>query len=497
VISSWLLDLTAEALYQTPDLDEYAGHVSDSGEGRWTIQAAVEEGVPVPVLAASLFNRFARAARPTGQPRPLRDAQRLRRHLERVGTVTETADPEQAQQLTTRSPRGLGLRRTPDPCALVIFGASGDLTHKKIMPALYRALRPRAPPSRYRRRLPHRRGRRLLPPGDMEGGEAACARPFRQEVWDRLAPQLHYVAMDFADSGGEDKLHDELGRIDEEKQLGGNSVFYLAVPPPAFPSIVEALGSGATSEADAARRREAVRPRPRVGEAADGDASRVLHRGRDLPDRPLPGQETVRTCSRLLANGIFEPIWNRQFIDHVQITVAESIGIELRAGYYEHAGAIRDIFQNHLLQLLAITAMEPPIDFRSDSVHNEKVKVLRAHTPGPRSVVRGQYGRGSSRARGRRVSRGGGRRAGFDDGDVRRREALRRQLALGRHAVLRAHGQSGSRGTRRRSRSSSSRLPSAVRGDRRGRAALERPHRPRAARRACRWRSARRCRDRA
>src|SRR5207253_2744036 len=108
------------------------------------------------------------------------------------------------------------------------------------------------------------------------------------------------------------------------------------------------------------------------------------------------GKETVQNMLALrFSNGIFEPIWNRQFIDHVQITVAESIGIEGRAAYYEQAGAIRDIFQNHLLQLIALTAMEPPIDFTADSIRNEKVKVLKAiHTPGPKHVARGQYGRG-------------------------------------------------------------------------------------------------------
>ena len=120
---------------------------------------------------------------------------------------------------------------------------------------------------------------------------------------------------------------------------------------------------------------------------AEGEVFRIDH---------YLGKETVQNMLALrFANGIFEPIWNRQFIDHVQITVAESIGIEGRAGYYEQAGAIRDIFQNHLLQLVAITAMEPPIDFTADSVRNEKVKVLKSlHTPGPKHVVRGQYGRG-------------------------------------------------------------------------------------------------------
>src|ERR1700751_2131429 len=156
--------------------------------------------------------------------------------------MTETV--EQPMQKENPLAEGLALRRTPDPCALVVFGASGDLTHKKIMPALYALA-----------------VRRLLPPHfaivgvartdgdddsfrqDMEAAVKQHARdPFRRETWDELAPMLHYVATDFAASGGEDKVHDLLEQLDEKEQLGGNRVFYLAVPPPAFPMIVEALG---------------------------------------------------------------------------------------------------------------------------------------------------------------------------------------------------------------------------------------------------------------
>ena len=220
---------------------------------------------------------------------------------------------------------------------------------------------------------------------------------FRQDVWDELAATMRYVSTDFADEGGEDKLEQMIESCEQEQDLGGNRVYYLAVPPAAFPTIVEALGK---RKDDRGWTRLIVEKPFGHDLASARELNELLWSHFDEReifriDHYL-GKETVQNMLALrFANGIFEPIWNRQFIDHVQITVAESIGIEARAGYYESAGAIRDIFQNHLLQLLALTAMEPPIDFTAESVRNEKVKVLKSlHTPGPKSVVRGQYGRG-------------------------------------------------------------------------------------------------------
>ena len=294
---------------------------------------------------------------------------------------------------------GLRLRRTPEPCALVIFGASGDLTQRKLIPALYSlALRRLLPEQFAVVGVARTEGSSEEFAARMEEAVKEHGRDeFRQDVWDGLAEGMRYVATDFADEGGEDAVGKKLTELDEERGTGGNRVYYFAVPPTAISTLVREIGERRSTEGwtrliiekpfghDLASARSL---NEQLAEHfTENEVFRIDH---------YLGKETVQNMLALrFSNGIFEPIWNRQFIDHIQITVAESIGIGGRASFYERTGAVRDIFQNHLLQLVALTAMEPPIDFTADSVRNEKVKILRSlHTPGPKSVVRGQYGRG-------------------------------------------------------------------------------------------------------
>ena len=279
---------------------------------------------------------------------------------------------------------------------LVIFGASGDLTRRKLFPALYALA--------YRHMLPERfavLGSARSPMSTeefrrvMEEAVRQHARvEFKQEVWDELASATQYVPMEFEDDRGEDRVVEKLTELDEEQGTEGNRLYYLAVPPSAIATLVHEIGDRRASGGWA--RLIVEKPFGRDLASArrlNEEIRRYFDENEIFRIDHYLGKETVQNMLALrFANGIFEPLWSRQYVDHVQITVAESIGIEGRAAFYEQAGATRDVLQNHLLQLVALTAMEPPIDFDADAIRNEKSKVLRATDVD--AVVRGQYGRG-------------------------------------------------------------------------------------------------------
>jgi glucose-6-phosphate 1-dehydrogenase len=292
---------------------------------------------------------------------------------------------------------GLTLRRRADPCAMVIAGATGDLARRKLMPALYSLAVRRLLPEHFavvgaaRTESSDEEYREQM----REAVEEYARDPFDREVWDELAAGMRFIIFEDPARGAKE-LARALAEVDAERGTEGNHLYYFAVPPTAVSLLVPVAAADRT---EGWRRLIIEKPfgydRASARElnellAANFDESEVYRIDHYL------GKETVQNLLALrFANGIFEPIWNRQLVDHVEITVAESIGIEGRADFYERAGAIRDVFQNHLLQLVAITAMEPPSDFTADAVRNEKVKVLRSiQTPGPESVVRGQYGPG-------------------------------------------------------------------------------------------------------
>ncbi|MBX6771168.1 MAG: glucose-6-phosphate dehydrogenase [Chloroflexi bacterium] len=305
---------------------------------------------------------------------------------------------------------GLRLERTPEPCVMVIFGASGDLTRRKLMPALYNLSRERLIPAGFTVVGFARR------PIGTDGFRAAMldginqfsrSRPVQPAVWETFARGIHYHQSDFSDPDGFHRLRTLLETIDRERGTGGRRIFYLATPPSAYPEIVRQIGAAGLaqpSEPEGWARIIVEKPFGR-------DLATALELNRQIAevfredqvyriDHYL-GKETVQNILVFrFANGIFEPIWDRRYVDHVQITVSESIGMEGRARYYDETGALRDMVQNHLMQLLSLVAMEPPVAFDADAVRGEKVKVLRAIRPIPpsevdRYVVRGQYGPGS------------------------------------------------------------------------------------------------------
>jgi glucose-6-phosphate 1-dehydrogenase len=294
-----------------------------------------------------------------------------------------------------------------DPCTLVIFGASGDLAARKLMPALFNLFRNGGLPDRLRivgcARTPMEDDafREKLRPAEEPGSPGAGG------AWDEFAARLHYQAVDYTDSASFDELAAFLGRLDAEAGTMGNRIFYLAVPPILYELLARRIG-----EAGLASEREGRNGWARivVEKPFGHDLETAMDLDRSLHESFAESQvfridhylakETVQNVLIFrFANAIFEPVWNRRYVSRVRILASETLGVEHRAGYYEQAGVLRDMFQNHMMQVLALIAMEPPPRFETDWVMDEKTKVFRALRPFPiedpcENLVLGQYGPG-------------------------------------------------------------------------------------------------------
>jgi glucose-6-phosphate 1-dehydrogenase len=306
--------------------------------------------------------------------------------------------------VSSENPLTEGLERLPvHPTTLVIFGATGDLARRKLLPALYNLAHEGALPERFHLVGVSRsdKAHEDYAKEAREAIEQFSRREPDPAVLDALLAEVKYVPGVFDDPSVYETLKTTLAAFDDAAGLTLNRAFYLSTAPEFFPVIVEALGEHKLHRLKNAEVR-AIIEKPFGTTLAEAQAlnTRVLKVFREKQvfriDHYL-GKETVQNMLAFrFANTMFEPIWNRQYVDNVQITAAEDIGIGTRAGYYDHAGALRDLIQNHMLQLLCLLAMEPPVDFSADEVRNEKVKVLHSIAPpSPDATLRAQYARGT------------------------------------------------------------------------------------------------------
>lgn len=296
---------------------------------------------------------------------------------------------------------------TAPPCIMVIFGASGDLTKRKLIPALYNLKTSNLLPDNFavigvaRAEISDEEFRARLR-NDMKEFATDDIEP---EVWKWLEERLYYLSGDFSDDVTYTRLNDFLNRVDAERKSQGNYFFYLATAPDYFATVVQRLGKvGLTREQDNHWRRVVIeKPFGCDLESAkklNQEIKQFLNEHQIYRIDHYLGKETVQNIMVFrFANGIFEPTWNRGYIDSIQITAAEKVGVEQRGGYYEKAGALRDMVPNHLLQLVTLTTMEPPISFDADAVRDEQTKILQAiQRPSPeeagKRAVRGQYDAG-------------------------------------------------------------------------------------------------------
>src|SRR6202022_2953694 len=308
------------------------------------------------------------------------------------------------------SPATSGNSGVSEPVTVVLFGASGDLAKRKVIPAMYdlavhKGLGPRYAILGFSRTAMNDETFRTAL------GEAAKSMsevgPIDPQKWEEFAGNLHYQTGDYNDPNAYAQLAKRLTELDKEKNLGGNRLFYLSTPPEVYSNLVEELGRAGLAKAPGADSWVRI--------IIEKPFGRDLATARELNKIVLNvfeekqvyridhylGKDTVQNLLVLrFSNGIFEPLWNRNYVDHVQITAAETLGVERRGGFYETAGALRDMIQSHVLQLTSLVAVEPPAQFDATAVRNEKIKILQSIRPFDlgmvaQSVVRGQYGPGA------------------------------------------------------------------------------------------------------
>lgn len=302
------------------------------------------------------------------------------------------------------------MERTPEPCTVVIFGASGDLTKRKLLPALYNLELERLLPNNFaivgfaRRPIGDDEFRKQMLDGINSFSRNKPADP---SVWESFVQGISYCDGNFDDLDAYRKLGGMLDQLDRERGTAGNRLFYLATAPEYFPIILNNLGAVGLSHSPTQGWVRVIIEKPFGRSLATArELNRTVHSNFQESqiyriDHYL-GKETVQNILAFrFANGIFEPLWNRNYIDHVQITVAEAVGVEGRGGYYETSGVIRDMIQNHILQVSTLVAMETPSAIEADAVRDEKLKVVKSIRPVPSGqiedyVIRGQYGLGAS-----------------------------------------------------------------------------------------------------
>jgi glucose-6-phosphate 1-dehydrogenase len=280
------------------------------------------------------------------------------------------------------------------PCTMVIFGAGGDLTKRLLMPALYNLAKDKLLSENFaivaadRTPKPAEAFRDYLAEGVKsfvsDTGSGGDAEPFDAKTWDLIAGRITHFAGDFTTPDTYSKLADLLKKIDGESKTGGNVLFYLAVAEQLFGTIVERIGAAGLADEKNGSWRRVIIEKPfgrdlATAKALNARILKVLDEPQIFRMDHFLGKETVQNIMALrFSNAIFEPLWNRDHIDHVQITAAETVGVERRANFYEVTGALRDMVPNHVFQLLSLTAMESPNSFAADAVRNEKTKVLEA-----------------------------------------------------------------------------------------------------------------------